>query len=174
MDHMGVCSLIYLWFRNLLIWWNNGVVHQVSQLRNVGNKGAVAYLGAREICSVGGIAAMGVFGCWSGCDGDATKVPERRRPTATAGRDCRGISLGEEIEAGTYKQVLLGHQGTPSVTYSDDGAISSPPASYHLLPQTLACRRRSSHDWRTILLEPSLMGRVLSWRMLRRTIGLGP
>jgi hypothetical protein len=35
----GFCSLVYLWFRNLLIWWNNEVVHQVSQLRNVGNKG---------------------------------------------------------------------------------------------------------------------------------------
>src|SRR5882724_10273476 len=28
--------------------------------------------------------------------------------------------------------VRLGHQGTPSVRCSDDGAISSPPAPYHL------------------------------------------
>jgi hypothetical protein len=97
MDHMGVCSLIYLWFRNLLIWWNNGVVHQVSQLRNVGNKGAVAYLGAREICSVGGIAAMGVFGCWSGCDGDRllswTTGGKRDKRTAAS------VSVGQSATA---------------------------------------------------------------------------
>jgi hypothetical protein len=41
-----LCSLIYLWFRNLLIWWNNGVVHRVSQLRNIGNKGLGRIWGA--------------------------------------------------------------------------------------------------------------------------------
>src|SRR5438270_12779755 len=33
---------------------------------------------------------------------------------------------------GPAQVVRLGHQGTPSVGYSDDGAISSPPAPYHL------------------------------------------
>src|ERR1700757_553483 len=33
---------------------------------------------------------------------------------------------------GPAQVVRLGHRGTPSVTYSDDGAISSPPAPYHL------------------------------------------
>src|SRR6516162_10876977 len=33
---------------------------------------------------------------------------------------------------GPAQVVRLGHRGTPSVTYSDDGAISSSPAPYHL------------------------------------------
>src|SRR6267154_2750951 len=35
-------------------------------------------------------------------------------------------------DGGSAQVVRLGHQGTPSVSYSDDGAISSPPAPYHL------------------------------------------
>src|SRR6202790_1224033 len=35
-------------------------------------------------------------------------------------------------DEGPAQVVRLGHQGTPSVSYSDDGAISSPPAPYHL------------------------------------------
>ncbi len=31
-------------------------------------------------------------------------------------------------DEGSAQVVRLGHQGTPSVSYSDDGAISSPPA----------------------------------------------
>src|SRR5580700_1278269 len=42
----------------------------------------------------------------------------------------RAISVqGDE---GPAQVVRLGHQGTPSVGCSDDGAISSPPAPYHL------------------------------------------
>src|ERR1700681_5012864 len=40
-------------------------------------------------------------------------------------------------DEGSAQVVGLGHQGTPSVRYSDDGAISSPPAPYHL-PASLA------------------------------------
>src|SRR5436309_10220016 len=35
-------------------------------------------------------------------------------------------------DGGSAQVVRLGHQGTPSVSYSDDGAISSSPAPYHL------------------------------------------
>src|SRR6202022_1761842 len=35
-------------------------------------------------------------------------------------------------DQGPAQVVRLGHQGTPSVRCSDDGAISSPPAPYHL------------------------------------------
>src|SRR5580704_1461408 len=35
-------------------------------------------------------------------------------------------------DEGPAQVVRLGHQGTPSVGYSDDGAISSPPAPDHL------------------------------------------
>src|SRR6516162_2613578 len=35
-------------------------------------------------------------------------------------------------DEGPAQVVRLGHRGTPSVTYSDDGAISSSPAPYHL------------------------------------------
>src|SRR5207302_10354191 len=47
------------------------------------------------------------------------------------GNDCAILVQGDE---GPAQVVRLGHQGTPSVTYSDDGAISSPPAPYHLSP----------------------------------------
>jgi hypothetical protein len=49
---------------------------------------------------------------------------------------------------------------------SDDGATSRPPLYAISSPQ------RCSHDWKAIVLEPSLIGRVLSRRMLRRTISL--
>src|SRR5437667_12870199 len=45
------------------------------------------------------------------------------------GNDRAILVQGDE---GPAQVVRLGHQGTPSVTYSDDGAISSPPAPYHL------------------------------------------
>src|SRR5437763_7984389 len=35
-------------------------------------------------------------------------------------------------DKGPAQVVRLGHQGTPSVSHSDDGAISSSPAPYHL------------------------------------------
>ena len=35
-------------------------------------------------------------------------------------------------DEGPAQVVRLGHQGTPSVSHSDDGAISSSPAPYHL------------------------------------------
>src|SRR6266481_3287255 len=45
------------------------------------------------------------------------------------GNDRAILVQGDE---GSAQVVGLGHQGTPSVRYSDDGAISSPPAPYHL------------------------------------------
>src|ERR1700686_2953869 len=45
------------------------------------------------------------------------------------GNDRAILIQGDE---GSAQVVGLGHQGTPSVRYSDDGAISSPPAPYHL------------------------------------------
>src|SRR5207248_3768934 len=45
------------------------------------------------------------------------------------GNDRAILVQGEE---GPAQVVRLVHQGTPSVGYSDDGAISSPPAPYHL------------------------------------------
>src|SRR5436305_1226454 len=45
------------------------------------------------------------------------------------GNDRAILVQGDE---GPAQVVRLGHQGTPSVGYSDDGAISSPPAPYHL------------------------------------------
>src|SRR4029077_8595694 len=47
------------------------------------------------------------------------------------GNDCAILVQGDE---GPAQVVRLGHQGTPSVGCSDDGAISSPPAPYHLSP----------------------------------------
>src|SRR5580704_15405922 len=47
------------------------------------------------------------------------------------GNDRAILVQGDE---GPAHVVRLGHQGTPSVGYSDDGAISSPPAPYHLSP----------------------------------------
>src|SRR4029077_20112410 len=47
------------------------------------------------------------------------------------GNDRAILVQGDE---GPAQVVRLGHQGTPSVGYSDDGAISSPPAPYHLSP----------------------------------------
>src|SRR5712675_1822323 len=41
------------------------------------------------------------------------------------GNDCAILVQGDE---GPARVVRLGHQGTPSVSHSDDGAISSPPA----------------------------------------------
>src|ERR1700720_2991461 len=43
--------------------------------------------------------------------------------------DCAILVQGDE---GPAQVVRLGHLGTPSVGYSDDGAISSPPTPYHL------------------------------------------
>src|ERR1700724_1308403 len=45
------------------------------------------------------------------------------------GNDRAILVQGDE---GPAQVVRLGHQGTPSVRCSDDGAISSPPAPYHL------------------------------------------
>src|SRR5690242_18001460 len=45
------------------------------------------------------------------------------------GNDRAVLVQGDE---GPAQVVRLGHQGTPSVSYSDDGAISSSPAPYHL------------------------------------------
>src|SRR6476469_949805 len=45
------------------------------------------------------------------------------------GNDCAILVQDDE---GPAQVVRLGHQGTPSVGCSDDGAISSPPAPYHL------------------------------------------
>src|SRR5580693_6544547 len=45
------------------------------------------------------------------------------------GNDRAILVQGDE---GSAQVVGLGHQGTPSVGCSDDGAISSPPAPYHL------------------------------------------
>src|SRR4030081_3872263 len=45
------------------------------------------------------------------------------------GNDRAILVQGDE---GPAQVVRLGHQGTPSVSCSDDGAISSPPAPYHL------------------------------------------
>src|SRR6202022_838466 len=45
------------------------------------------------------------------------------------GNDCAILVQGDE---GPAQVVRLGHQGTPSVGCSDDGAISSPPAPSHL------------------------------------------
>src|ERR1700737_966743 len=45
------------------------------------------------------------------------------------GNDRAILVQGDE---GPAQVVRLRHQGTPSVGYSDDGAISSPPAPYHL------------------------------------------
>src|ERR1700731_4646784 len=45
------------------------------------------------------------------------------------GNDCAILVQGDE---GPAQVVRLGHRGTPSVSHSDDGAISSPPAPYHL------------------------------------------
>src|SRR5258708_40288551 len=59
------------------------------------------------------------------------------------GNDRAILVQGDE---GPAQVVRLGHQGTPSVGYSDDGAISSPPAPYHLsdlassIISTVACR----------------------------------
>src|SRR6202048_5379903 len=47
------------------------------------------------------------------------------------GNDRAILVQGDE---GPAQVVRLVHQGTPSVGYSDDGAISSPPAPYHLSP----------------------------------------
>src|ERR1700732_3272660 len=47
------------------------------------------------------------------------------------GNDCAILVQGDE---GPAQVVRLGHQGTPSLGCSDDGAISSPPAPYHLSP----------------------------------------
>src|ERR1700721_836658 len=41
------------------------------------------------------------------------------------GNDCAILVQGDE---GPAQVVRLGHRGPPSVSYSDDGAISSPPA----------------------------------------------
>src|ERR1700719_1967236 len=45
------------------------------------------------------------------------------------GNDCAILVQGDE---GPAQVVRLGHQGTPSVGCSDDGAISSPPCPCHL------------------------------------------
>src|ERR1700738_3711546 len=45
------------------------------------------------------------------------------------GNHCAILVQGDE---GPAQVVRLGHQGTPLVSCSDDGAISSPPAPYHL------------------------------------------
>src|SRR5438105_8544287 len=57
-----------------------------------------------------------------------------RRAHLDHGNDRAILVQGDE---GPAQVVRLGHQGTPSVSHSDDGAISSSPAPYHL-----AARRR--------------------------------
>src|SRR6202040_2668576 len=64
------------------------------------------------------------------------------------GNDCAILVQGDE---GPAQVVRLGHQGTPSVGCSDDGAISSPPAPYHL---------SAGGRWiRTIGTPPNFFGR---------------
>src|SRR6478672_2610327 len=46
-------------------------------------------------------------------------------PVRFNGNDCAILVQGDE---GPAQVVRLGHRGTPSVSHSDDGAISSPPA----------------------------------------------
>jgi hypothetical protein len=57
-------------------------------------------------------------------------------PMRAASRPTRCPIAGKRGATGSPDRVeaarRLGHQGTPSVSYSDDGAISSPPTPYHL------------------------------------------
>src|SRR6266853_1481016 len=59
--------------------------------------------------------------------------PTRTQPTRLAHLDdANDRAILVQGDEGSAQVVGLGHQGTPSVRYSDDGAISSPPAPYHL------------------------------------------
>src|SRR6185437_16223201 len=57
------------------------------------------------------------------------------------GNDRAILVQGDE---GPAQVVRLGHQGTPSVRCSDDGAISSPPAPYHL---SVPLGRATASNW---------------------------
>jgi len=74
-------------------------------------------------------------------------------------------------DEGPAQVVRLGHQGTPSVGYSDDGAISSPPAPYHLSAggrwiRTFSSRLRNRD-------RPAVIGGQLVARIRERICG-GP
>src|ERR1700724_583778 len=59
--------------------------------------------------------------------------PTANQPTRLAHLDDdNDRAILEKGDEGPAQVVRLGRQGTPSVRCSDDGAISSPPAPYHL------------------------------------------
>src|SRR6202049_3696722 len=74
------------------------------------------------------------------------------------GNHCAILVQGDE---GPAQVVRLGHQGTPSVRCSDDGAISSPPAPYHLAGGGGGIRTLGPRMW---VVRP----RTLNSRTLRR------
>ena len=87
---------------------------------------------------------------------------------------CPPAEMTEEDEAGTSRSAKLrstdaslGVTLSPWVTRATSGRRQSGS-------QRTLRRRRSSHNWKATVLEPSLIGRVLTRRMLRRTIHLAP
>src|ERR1700676_644906 len=93
------------------------------------------------------------------------------------GNDRAILVQGDE---GPAQVVRLGHQGTPSVGYSDDGAISSPPAPYHLSGggrriRTLGPRSRKSGSlWRNGNGHRGERGSLETIAILRGTEGSKP
>src|ERR1700680_2233179 len=79
------------------------------------------------------------------------------------GNDRAILVQGDE---GPAQVVRLGHQGTPSVGYSDDGAISSPPAPYHLSPGGRRIRTVSPARGERVSFgdKPTQIPKAMSWQ----------
>jgi hypothetical protein len=92
-------------------------------------------------------------------------APTAGRPVATTTPNGR-VGAARGLAAITWQGVLRR-------TALPDGDPGPRDAGHGRRPPPLR-RRRSSHDWKAIVLEPSLIGRVLTRRILRRTIGLAP
>ena len=85
-----------------------------------------------------------------------------REPPTTVNDGEIAVASNEELHAAPLSAKRL-----------PDGDPGPRDAGHGRRPPPLR-RRRSSHDWKAIVLEPSLIGRVLTRRILRRTIGLAP
>jgi hypothetical protein len=109
---------------------------------------------------------------WAAIAGFAQWRPPARRSRRPPGgpsprrRRTGGLGAARGLAAITWQGVLRR-------TALPDGDPGPRDAGHGRRPPPLR-RRRSSHDWKAIVLEPSLIGRVLTRRILRRTIGLAP
>src|SRR5204862_7059795 len=76
-----------------------------------------------------------------------------------SGSSCESRAILVQGDEGPAQVVRLGHQGTPSVGYSDDGAICPSPAPYHLAAGGRRIRTLRPRPT-TLRLSPNPLGRV--------------